>query len=183
MGLVIVWLTTVPADPESGWQQYDLLPDPVGWTLVGLGVVVLARANAAFANVRWLALLAGTCSALLWFPELRDKLDPSGQWAASLPQLAFCLLLAHTIGIQGAEQDPPDDYAEKRFGLMVWGFSALTALPVVILGGHVDWLEDPTGLLSAVVNVVFVYLLFRVHRREWLGGPGPLRIDPTAVPK
>ena len=33
-------------------------------------------------------------------------------------------------------------------------------------------------LVSGLVGVAFVYFLFRVHRREWLGGPGPLEIHP-----
>ena len=44
---------------------------------------------------------------------------------------------------------------------------------------RVEELEDPTLYLIAVVNLVFVYYLFRVHRREWLGGPGPLEVRPT----
>ena len=36
-----------------------------------------------------------------------------------------------------------------------------------------------TVLVSTVVDLAFVYYLFRVHRRTWLGGPGPLEIHPT----
>lgn len=49
-------------------------------------------------------------------------------------------------------------------------------LPVIALGGEVSSLEDPTQLASVLVNVALIYLLFRVHRREWLGGPGPLEV-------
>ena len=34
----------------------------------------------------------------------------------------------------------------------------------------------PTLLAIGLVNTAFVYYLFRVHRREWLGGPGPLEV-------
>ena len=36
-----------------------------------------------------------------------------------------------------------------------------------------------TVLSASLVNVAFIYYLFRVHRREWLGGPGPLEIRPA----
>ncbi len=66
----------------------------------------------------------------------------------------------------------------KRFGLLVWGFGLTGVLPVFALGGNLTELESPTLVVSALVNVAFIYLLFRVHRREWLGGPGPLEVHP-----
>jgi hypothetical protein len=184
MGFVIVVGSAfLPADPSPSWERYDALPDPLGWTLVVLGTFALARANASFAPVRWLAVLAGLVSVPMWFPQLHRHLDPSGEWFASLPQIAFCLVLAREIGRRGAEQSPPDGYVAKRFGLMVTGFAVVAVLPVLALGGDVDALVPATLVVSAVVNVVFVYLLFRVHRREWLGGPGPLQVDPAGVPK
>jgi hypothetical protein len=41
-----------------------------------------------------------------------------------------------------------------------------------------DQLVNTTVLVSTVVDLALVYFLFRVHRREWLGGPGPLLIHP-----
>jgi hypothetical protein len=29
------------------------------------------------------------------------------------------------------------------------------------------------------VNLAVIYYLFRVHRRTWLGGPGPLEVHPV----
>jgi hypothetical protein len=182
MGFVIVVGSAFfPADPSPSWQQYDALPDPLGWVLVVLGTFALARANATFERTRWLALLAGLVSVPMWFPQLHRHLDPSGEWFASLPQIAFCLVLAREIGLQGAEQSPPDGYVAQRFGLLVAGFAVVAVLPVVALGGDVGALVPATLVVSALVNVVFVYHLFRVHRREWLGGPGPLEIDPAQV--
>jgi hypothetical protein len=77
-----------------------------------------------------------------------------------------------------AHRSPPDGYVAKRFGLLVWGFALAGVLPVLAIGGDVTQLESPTLVLSALVNVAFVYFLFRVHRREWLGGPGPLEVQP-----
>ena len=179
MGLVIVVGSAYfPANPSPAWQRYDALPDPLGWVLVTLGTFALARANHTFERLRWLAVLAGVVSVPMWFPQLQRELDPSGEWFASLPQLAFCLLLARDIGREGMEQSPPDGYAGRRFGLLVAGFAVTAVLPVIALGGEVGPLLPVTLVVSALVNVVLVYHLFRVHRREWLGGPGPLEIHP-----
>jgi hypothetical protein len=178
MGMVIVVaFAYFPANPSPGWKHYDALADPVGWTLVILGMVALARVDDAFATSRWLAVLAGAASVPMWFPQLNHRLDASGEWFASLPQIAFCLLLSREIGIAGAARS--DGYTAKRFGLLVWGFAVVAVLPVVALGGGVEQLEGPTQLVSLLVSVAFVYYLFRVHRREWLGGPGPLEIHPV----
>jgi hypothetical protein len=184
MGMVIVIGSALfPAHPSPSWEQYDGLPDPIGWVLVILGMVALARADEVFATSRWLAVLAGAVSVPMWFPQLHHHLDASGEWFASLPQIAFCLVLAREIGLLGARQSPADRYAAKWFGLLVWGFALVGVLPVLALGGGVSALESTTLLFSMLVNVVFVYFLFRVHRREWLGGPGPLEIHPRRRPE
>jgi hypothetical protein len=184
MGMVIViGFAMFPAHPTPDWSQYDALPDPVGWVLVLLGVFALTRADSAFESSRWLAGLAAVVSVPMWFPQLHHQLDDSGLWFASLPQIAFCLLLAREIGVAGAGQSPPDAYVAKRFGLLVWGFALIGVLPVLALGGHLDQLKDPTEMLSWLVSLAFVYFLFRVHRREWLGGPGPLLVEPRPPEK
>ena len=175
----MVFLTAYfPAHPSPSWQQYDALPDPIGWVLVLLGAFGLTRAEPTFAPGRWLAGVAGLVSVPLWFPGVRHHLDASGQWFVSLPQIIFCLWLAREIGIQGGLRQPRDAYVAKSFGLMVWGFAAVAVLPVLTLGGGLPQLASTTQLVSTLVNVAFVYFLFRVHRREWLGGPGPLEIHP-----
>ena len=55
----------------------------------------------------------------------------------------------------------------------------VAVLPVVTIGGGLEALEATTLVVSTLVNVAFVYLVFRVHRREWLGGPGPLEVHPA----
>lgn len=184
MGMVIVVLTApLPAEPTPSWKQYDALPDPLGWLLVIAVVVALARVQPAFRTVQWVAVLAGVVSVALWFPQLNHRLDDSGAWAASLPQLAFCLLLCRQIGVLGGAQDPPDRSAERRFGLLVWGFAVLGVLPVLVLGGGLDALEDATVVVSMLVNLALIWSLFAFHRRQWLGGPGPLEVRPTARPR
>jgi hypothetical protein len=171
MGLVVVvGFAYVPARPSPSWAHYDVLADPLGWVLVLLGTVALTRADPAYSSTRWLAALAGLVSVPMWFPQLHHRLDASGEWFASLPQLLFCLFLAREIGIQGTLRRPPDTYVAKRFGLLVWGFAIITVLPVLALGGGLAQLEAPTQLASLVVNVALVWFLFRVHGRPWLGG-------------
>jgi hypothetical protein len=179
MGLVIVIGTALfPADPSPSWARYDALPDPLGWLLVLVGTFALTRANAAFDSTRWLAGLAALVSVPVWFPQVQHQLHASGEWFVSLPQVVFCLVLARAIGMQGALQTPADSYVAKRFGLLVWSFAVVGVLPVLAIGGGLTQLVSTTLLFSTLVNVAFVYVLFRVHRRAWLGGPGPLEIHP-----
>ncbi len=183
MGMVIVVGTaTFPPDPSPSWARYDALPDPAGWGLVLWGALALARADDAFDSAPWLAGLAGLVSIPMWVPQLRHQLDASGEWFASLPQLVFCLVLARTIGVVATQRRPPDTFVAQRFGVLVWGFALAAVLPVLAIGGEVTALENPTLVVSTLVNVAFVYYLFRVHRREWLGGPGPLEVRPARRP-
>lgn len=160
-----------------------MLVNPLGWVLVLSGIFALARDDEAFDSVRWPALVAATVSVPMWFPQVEHRIDDSGQWFASLPQTPFCLLLARAIGVLGAQQSPSDGYVATRFGLLVWGFAVVGVLPVLALGGDLSVLEGPTQLVSTLVNVVFIYLLFRVHRRRWLGGPGPLEVQARPQPE
>jgi hypothetical protein len=179
MGMVIVVGTAYfPADPSPGWEKYDALADPLGWLLVLYGVFALVRADKVFDSTRWLALVAAVVSVPMWFPQVNHELDASGGWFASLPQIAFCIVLSREIGLLGVRQEPTDTYVAKRFGLLVWGFALVAVLPVVAIGGGLEQLETPTAALATLVTVAFIYHLFRVHRREWLGGPGPLEIHP-----
>jgi hypothetical protein len=182
MGLVVVFGSALfPPDPSPSWARYDALPDPLGWVLVLLGVHALTRLDGRFATARWLAWIAAVVSVPLWLPQLNHLLPPSGSWAASLPQLAFCLVLAREIGLAGALQQPRDEYAAKWGGLLVWGLLVATLLPVVVLGGGVDSLAVPTQLVATVVDIALVWVLFRLHRRTWLGGPGPLEVHPRTA--
>ena len=186
IGLVIVLVpANFPRSPHPAWAFYDALPDPVGWGFVLAGVWALAK----FLDVdvaKWLGVVAFLVSVPLWFPQLNHLLAPeynphiqvSFQWFISLPQTLFGLFLARTIGQRAVEQHPRDRLVAGRFGVLTWGFAALVVLPVVAYGGGVTALQAPTLIAIGLVNVVFVYYLFRVHRRSWLGGPGPLEIHP-----
>ena len=194
MGLVIVLLPAdFPHHPHPAWAFYDALPDPIGWLLVVAGVRALRadpRADLDVDVVQWLAWVSLAVSVPLWFPQLNhllvpkynDAADASFQWFVSLPQTLFSLLLARTIARVGAERRPPDRFVAGRLGVLTWGFGAVLVLPAIAYGGHVDALVMPTLLAIGLVNTAFVYYLFRAHRREWLGGPGPLEV-PAAQQK
>jgi hypothetical protein len=188
MGLVIVLVpANFPHDPHPAWQFYDALPDPIGWLLVLYGVRAL-RAHLDVDIVGWLAWVAFAVSVPLWFPqvnhllapEYNDSIQVSFQWFLSLPQTVFALALARTIGREAELRTPRDRYVAGRFGVLTWALGALVVLPVIAYGGGVDRLVNPTLVGIGLVNVVFVYYLFRVHRKEWLGGPGPLEIHPPS---
>jgi len=186
MGLVIVLVpANFPHHPHPAWAFYDALPDPFGWLLVLTGVRAL-RGHLDVDVVGWLGWVAFAVSVPLWFPQLNhllvpeynDAIDVSFQWFLFLPQTAFSLVLARSIGRAGEQQEPRDHFVAGRYGVLTWAFAALVVLPAVAYGGGVEALEQPTLVGIGLVNVVFVYYLFRVHRRTWLGGPGPLLIHP-----
>jgi hypothetical protein len=190
MGLVIVLVpANFPHDPHPAWAFYDALPDPVGWLLVLAGVRAL-QAHVDLDVTTWLAWVAFAVSVPLWFPqvnhllvpEYNDSIEVSFQWFLSLPQTVFSLALARSIGRQAELQQPRDRFVAGRFGVLTWAFAAVIVLPVVAYGGGVASLETPALIGIGLVNVVFVYYLFRVHRRTWLGGPGPLEVHPSAGP-
>lgn len=183
MGLVLIFGSAqFPAEPHPAWEHYDALPDPIGWVLVLLGVRALARSRPHFDVVGWPAWTAAAVSVPLWFPQLTHRLSDPGSWALSLPQLVFCFLLARSIAEQAEAQRPADTYVSKRFGLLMWAFAVAAVLPPIAIGGGVAALDTTTVAVNYVIDIAFVYYLFRVHRREWLGGPGPLMVKPAVVP-
>ncbi|MDQ6934317.1 MAG: hypothetical protein M3130_03370 [Actinomycetota bacterium] len=170
--VIVVGNAAFPKHPVPLWRHYDVLADPVGWVLIGTGLFSLARIQPQFDTAKWLGILAGLVSVPMWFPQIHHLLSDSGSWAASLPQLGCCVLVARSVALLGAGVTPRDGYAAKRFGLLTWGFVLLAVLPVIALGGGVPGLENPTLVLSLLVNLAFIWACFAVHRREYLGGPG-----------
>jgi hypothetical protein len=193
MGMVIVvWPALFPHNPHPEWAVYDALPDPLGWALVLSGLWSLRhRSELELTTVTWLAALALVVSVPLWFPQLNHLLVPkynpdievSGQWFIGLPQTLFGLALARNFGQTAQFRTPRDTFVAGRFGVLTWGFAGSLLLPVIAFGGGLSQLQQPTLLLIGLVNVAFIYYLFRVHRREWLGGPGPLEIHPRPRPE
>jgi hypothetical protein len=147
MGLVIVLV-------DASFGGYDGVPDPLGWLLVIWGV---RRLRPVVAEARVLLVLAAVSlvvSVVTYPPQVVERLDESGGWALSLPQLAFSFALAGAVG-------PVSGWLEKRFRIMRPVFVALAVAPAVVIGGDLDALRSPLALVVAAANVYFVYLLFQ----------------------
>ena len=150
MGLVIVLV-------DASFGGYDGVPDPVGWLLVLWG---LNRLRTVLPESRGLVALAVLClvvSVVTYPPQVAERLDESGGWALSLPQLAFSFALATALG-------PLSGWLEKRFRLMRTVFVGLAVAPAVVIGGDVEVLRSPLAFAVAAANVYFVYLLFQASR-------------------
>jgi len=65
-----------------------------------------------------------------------------------------------------------------RYGVLMWAAAAVIVLPPIGYGTGRENVIDTAAIAIGLVDVAFIYQLFRVHRREWLGGPGPLLIGP-----
>lgn len=181
MGLVLL---AAPSGFRIGDYVWDALPDPLGWLLILAGVLGL-RGYLDVTVLVPLTWVAFAVSIVQWIPPLFEQLLPADQvaeasikWAFFLPQALFCLVLVRLIGTAGLNQQPRDRFVAGRFGVLLWAAGALILLPAVAFGTQDDDLVDPTLIAIGLVPWVFVYYLFRVHRREWLGGPGPLEIHP-----
>ena len=182
MGLLIVFWTAPFSVDGYAW---DGLPDPLGWVLVIVGVRALqVHLDIELAlRTAWVALVA---SVPQWVPPVFDALLPDGdaiaeasvRWAFFLPQALFCVLLAGTISAAGTAQQPRDRFVAGRFGVLSWAAGALVVLPPIAYGLDEDGLVDATLIGVVLIGLAFVYYLFRVHRRTWLGGPGPLLVHP-----
>ena len=163
MGLLIVFL-------QAGFHGVDALADPLGWVLVLAGVVPL-RDRLPHGDVAlWLASLALVVSVPLFVPAVRSQLSASGQWGASVPQTAFCLVLA---GALATVCERAGDRRARWFRVLRTGFAVLLAGPVLLYGGHVDSLAVPLAVVSVAADVALVWFTFAVSRRL---------LDPTPAP-
>lgn len=147
MGLVIVLV-------DASFGGYDGVPDPLGWLLAIWGV---RRLRPVLAETRVLLVVAVVClvvSVVTYPPQVVERLDESGGWALSLPQLVFSFALAGALA-------PASGWLEKRFRLMRPVFVALALAPAVVIGGDLESLRSPLALVVAAANVYFVYLLFQ----------------------
>src|SRR6478735_1618764 len=108
MGLVIVVVDTLGG--------YDQLPDVLGWALVLWGLAGLPGDRSA---LRYAAVVAAATSVVLYPPAVHEPLaeaEPSLQWAASLPDLVFALLLARALLRLAQPSDQPRDQPGDRPG-------------------------------------------------------------------
>lgn len=157
MGLVIVSL-------RASFNGYDALADPVGWGLV-LGGLVELRGDLPSADVLlWLAAIAALVSVAVYLPAVQARLSEDGQWGVSVPQTAFCLVLAGSLSRllerAGAKE-------AHRFGLLRTAYAVLLVGPVLVYGGGVDALAVPLAVVAVLTNITLVYSTFAVSRRPY----------------
>ena len=172
MGLVIIVLDTMSA--------YDVLPDPVGWVLVVLGVRGLPRDLLRRRILATLTLLAGVVSLALWIPGVADDLydtHPSLLWAANLPQLGFAGLLCFILVRRAAAAGDAGAAAWARTTLT--GVVVVALLPILVFGASIRSLEVPAYLGASLVLLLLIWLLFSWSSRPWIA-VDPLPTEPSA---
>lgn len=160
-GLLIVALNAI-------LEGYDLLPDPLGWVLVLHGTVGLPDDLVRRGVVRALAVLALLVSVPLWFPVVADELadlDPAIGWALTLPQVAFLVVLADSLG--RAAGDAGDTRARAWCRTLSVVFVAVGVLPVLIFGAGLDDLVVPAATIAVLALVALTWLLFSWSARPW----------------
>lgn len=147
MGLVIVLV-------DAFFGGYDGVPDPLGWAMVIAGLLPLRAVLAEGSALVTAAAICLVVSLATYPPQVADRLDESGGWALSLPQLAFSFLLCTALAAVSG-------WLAGRFRLLRWVFVAVAAGPVLVFGGGVEVLRSPIALLVVGANIYFVYLLFQ----------------------
>ena len=160
MGLVIVFLRA----PFGG---FDALVDPVGWGLVLAGLLPVRSRLPQGGTAVTLATFAALVSVPLVVPAVNEQLTPSGQWALSVPQSVFCIVVC---GALATLAERAGDREARRFGLLRVAYVAVLAGPVLVYGGQVDVLATPVAVLAVLSNVYLVYLTFKVSKRDYAQG-------------
>ena len=166
MGLLIVVLT-------ASVHGYDVLADPLGWLLVLAGLSRLPSLSAG--AVTTLAGLSFLVSVVVWWPAARDALnvtDPSLAWAASLPELATAIALAHGLAREARTVGDRSATAWLRTARTL--LVVVVLLPPVVIGGGLDQLRGTAALVGSASLVLLVVLLFGYAGRPWATPPaGP----------
>ena len=166
MGLVVVVVDTLGA--------YDLLPDVLGWALVLWGLAGLPGDRS---GLRYAAVVAAATSVVLYPPAVHERLaeaDPSLQWAASLPDLVFALLLARAL-LRLAQPDdgPHDRRLAGRMRVLVTVAGVLAVAPVLVFSAGAEDLLPAATLLVQLMWLWLIWSLFAFHARPWLNAEPP----------
>lgn len=164
MGLIVVVIDTLGG--------YDLLPDVLGWTLVLWGLVGLPGPDRG--GLRYAAVVAAATSVVLYPPSVHEPLadaEPSLQWAASLPDLVFALLLARAL--MRLARASHERTLERRMGVLVTLAGVLAVAPVLVFAGGAEHLLPAAALMVQVMWLWLVWNLFAFHARPWLNAEPP----------
>ena len=165
IGLVIVAL-------YSRAGGFDLLPDPIGWALV-LGALrtITHRVELSARSVLWvLGIGALLASAVLWWPSVHDwfaDADPALGWAIDLPSLTFCAVLCHALSVQARAAG--ETFATGWLSWTAIGFVLSALAPAVVIGGGVESLRDPAGIVTGLSQVSLFVLCLAYAARAWAG--------------
>jgi hypothetical protein len=164
MGLVLVVLNASVGDPGL-----DLIPDPVGWALVLLGVHRLPERIAHRAPMTVLAALALVVSVLLWVPDVaRELLDleESFLWVLDLPTPLFVLVLARAVGAAAGRGG--DATARTWWRVVLVGTVLTILLPPVAYAAQVVALAVVVVALAIGTLVTCLVLCFAHSARPWV---------------
>lgn len=174
LGLVVVAIFARSGD-------YDLLPDPVGWVLVLVGLKVLtSRVQLPLQGAAWvLGVLAVVASGALWVPSVLDwfeDADPALRWAMDVPALAFCAVLCH--GLAGLARDAGATAATTWLQWTAIGFGLSVVAPVVVIGGGVEALRSTFEVVTGLAQLSLFVLCLAYAGREWAGAPAGEAVEP-----
>jgi len=167
LGLVVIALYARAGD-------YDLLPDPLGWVLVLLGLLVLTeRIELARTRLLWVlgafALAADVVlsipSAVDWFEDA----EPALGWAMDAPALAFCAVLCHALAIPARTASAT--WAASWFEWTAIGFALTVLAPVLVIGGDIEELRAPAEVVTGLAQVSLFLLCIVYASRAWAGAP------------
>lgn len=162
-GLTLVVLDVSFADP--GW---DLVPDPVGWLLVLLGVRRLPERIGRRRLLLPLAVVSGMVSLALWVPPLGERvlgLHASLRWALDLTTPAFVLVLALAMS---AAAPGADTSARTWWRVVLVGTVATMLLPPVVYGAGAVALTVVAAVVAVASVVTCVVLCFAHSARPWV---------------
>jgi hypothetical protein len=161
---------------------FDLLPDPLGWVLVLVGLRGLPAAVELRGAATALAALALVVAVPLWVPGVADRIEDADEalaWAVDLPRFGCYLLLA--LGLSRAATTAGDKAAAAWWSTVVLALAAVVALPVLVFGGGLDGLAALASSLVGIVPTVMVVLLFVHAGRAWADDAGEPRSGRTTA--
>lgn len=164
MGLVLVVLNAPVGNPGL-----DLIPDPVGWILVLVGVVQLPERLAHRTLLKVLASLALVVSALLWVPDLARELlslQESFRWVLDLPTPLFVVLLALSVG--AAAERGADARARTWWRVVLVGSALTILLPPVVYAAQAAALAVVAVALAIGTLITCLVLCFAHSARPWI---------------
>ncbi|WP_166135109.1 hypothetical protein [Nocardioides ochotonae] len=147
----------------------DLLPDPIGWALVLVGVVALRPRLSTGTPVLAAAITAAVVSVPLGIPgvaEAVSEADPALGWALSLPQVVFTVLFFHAL--QQLAKTAGNHDAAGWLQICWVGAVVVAVLPAVLLPLGVDGaLVALAAVFALLVGLLQVVLSFAYADRAW----------------